>query len=64
MPDLYGMLKNHTEYEGDTSSVKFIAISRQVSIDSQLSVSAGIFQTALVHESGIIRGQMGKKGKS
>jgi hypothetical protein len=58
------MLKNHTEYERDTSSAKFIAISRQVSTDSPLRVSAGIFQTALVHESGIIRGQMGTKGKS
>jgi hypothetical protein len=44
----------------DTSSAKFTAVSRQVSLALLLNVSAGYCQRALVEESGMIRGQMWK----
>jgi hypothetical protein len=37
---------------------------RQVSLDSLVGVSAGIFLRALVDESGMIRTQMGKLNRS
>jgi hypothetical protein len=52
------MLKNAAEYERDISLVNFTAISNQVSPDSLLGVSVGIYQITLVDESGIIRSQM------
>jgi hypothetical protein len=42
----------------DNSWSKFTAISRQDFSDSLLGVSAGIFQRALVDESGMIRTKM------
>jgi hypothetical protein len=48
----------------DISSVKFTAISRQFSPDLLLGVSAGIFQTALVDESGMIRTHMQTHNRS
>jgi hypothetical protein len=51
------MLKNSPEYERDTSSEKFTAISRQVPPASLLGVSAGYCQRALVDESGMFRTQ-------
>jgi hypothetical protein len=61
-----GILKNPAEDERDTSSVKLKAIFRQVPHTSLLtvSISAGIFQRALVDESGMIRTQMGKSNRS
>jgi hypothetical protein len=44
------MLKKPAEYESDTSSEKFKAISRQVSPALLLGVSAGYRQRALVDE--------------
>jgi len=58
------MLKNPAEYERDILSAKFTVISRQVSPDSLLGVSAGICQRALVDESGMIRTQMGTHNRS
>jgi hypothetical protein len=58
------MLKNPAEYEREISSAKFTATYHQVSPDLLLGVSAGICQTALVDESGIIRTQMGKHNRS
>jgi hypothetical protein len=43
------MLENPTEYE-DISSAEFIVIFRQAFLDSILSVSAGIYQRALVDD--------------
>jgi hypothetical protein len=54
------MLKNPAEYKRDTSSAKFMAISRQVSSVTLPSVSAGYCLNALVNKSGMIRTQMGK----
>jgi hypothetical protein len=53
------MLKNPVEYERNISSVKFNAISRQVSPDSLLGVSTGIFQRAVAYESETIIAQIG-----
>jgi hypothetical protein len=39
------------EYDGDILSEKFTAISRQVSPDPLLDVSAGVCHSALVDES-------------
>jgi hypothetical protein len=61
---IYGILKNPAENERDTSSVKLKAIFRQVTPASLLSISADIFQRALVDESGMIRTQMGKSNRS
>jgi hypothetical protein len=58
------MLKNSAEYERDTSSAKFTAISSQVSPDSVLGVLAGTCQKALVDETEIIRTQMGTHNRS
>jgi hypothetical protein len=60
----YGMLKSHAEYERDISSAKFTSISRQVSPDSLLNVSAGMCQIPLVDESGKIRTQMERYNRS
>jgi hypothetical protein len=53
------VLKNPAEYERDISSSKFIAISRQVTPDSLLGVSAGVCQRSVVDKSGTIRTYMG-----
>jgi hypothetical protein len=58
------MLKNLAEYERDILPEKFTAISRQVSPDSLLGVSAGIFQRALVDESKMNRTLMGMHNRS
>jgi hypothetical protein len=63
------MLKIPAEYERDTSSAKFTAISYQISPASTLDASAGFCQRALVDELGMIRTQMGyvqymKNGRS
>jgi hypothetical protein len=58
------MLKNSAVYERDILSAKFTAISRHVSPDSLLGVSAGICQRALLDESGMIRTHMGKHNRS
>jgi hypothetical protein len=47
------MVKNPEEYEGDTLSAKFIAISRQVSSASLSGVCAGYCQRALEDASGM-----------
>jgi hypothetical protein len=44
------MLKNSAEHERDILSTKFTAISRQVSPNLLLDVSAGICQRGLVDE--------------
>jgi hypothetical protein len=48
------MIKIPAEYEREISSAKFTAMSRQVSPDSQLGISVGICQRALVDESGFL----------
>jgi hypothetical protein len=48
------MLKKPAEYERDTSSAKYMVISRKDSTDSLIGIPAGYFQRALVDESGII----------
>jgi hypothetical protein len=53
------MLKIHAEYDRDTSSAKFRAISRQIYFPSLPVVSAGYCQRTLVDESGTTRTQMG-----
>jgi hypothetical protein len=53
------MLKNPVEYERDISSLKFNAIARQVSPDSLIGVSTGIFQRAVAYESETIIAQIG-----
>jgi hypothetical protein len=53
------MLKFPAEYDRDTSSAKFRAISRQIYFPLLPVVSAGYCQRALVDESGTIRTQMG-----
>jgi hypothetical protein len=57
---IYGMSKKPAQYEIDNSSAKFTAISRHVSPDSLLGVSAGICHRALMDESGMIRTQDGE----
>jgi hypothetical protein len=52
------LLKIPEKYGKDISSAKFTDISRYVSPDSLLGVSAGICHRALVGESGMIRIQM------
>jgi hypothetical protein len=47
------LLNNAAEYEIYFFSSKFNVISRQVSLDLLLGVSAGIYQRALVDESGM-----------
>jgi hypothetical protein len=49
------MLKNPEKYESDILSAKLTAISRQVSLDLLLGVSAGTCQRALVDVSEMIR---------
>jgi hypothetical protein len=53
------MFKNPAEYERDTSSAKFMAVSCQVSPALLPNVYAGYCQRALVDESGMILTQMG-----
>jgi hypothetical protein len=55
----YSVLKNHAEYEGDTSCTKFMAISHQVSPALLPGVSAGYCQRALVDKSGMIKAEIG-----
>jgi hypothetical protein len=50
MSRFYGMLQIPGEYDRDTSPAKLREISRQVSPDLLLYVSAGICQRALVDE--------------
>jgi hypothetical protein len=54
------MLKDHAEYERDTSSAKFTVTSRQVTPASLPGVSTDYCQRALVDEIGIIRTQIVK----
>jgi hypothetical protein len=58
------MLKTPVKHERDISSAENIAIACQVSLDSLLDVSAGIFQRALVVESGMVRSQLGSHSGS
>jgi hypothetical protein len=53
------MLKNPTGMKRDTSWAKFMAVFHQLSPALLQDVSACYCQTALVHESGMIRIQMG-----
>jgi hypothetical protein len=59
----YGMLKIPAEYEIDISSAKFTDISRQVSLDSLVVVSAGTCQRSLLDESGMIITQIGTNNR-
>jgi hypothetical protein len=54
----YDILKNTAEYGQYISSAKFTVISRRISHDSVLSVSACTCQRPLVYVSGMIRTQM------
>jgi hypothetical protein len=53
------MLKIPAEYERDTSPTKLMNIFRQVSPCLVLDVFAGIYKSALVDDSGMMRTQMG-----
>jgi hypothetical protein len=64
MSYIYGMLKITAEYDRDTSLEKLTEIYRQVYRCFLLDVSAGIFQSVLVDESGMIRTEMGTHNRS
>jgi hypothetical protein len=58
------MLKITAEYDRDTSLEKLTDIYRQVYRCFLLDVSAGICQSVLVDESGMIRTEMGTHNRS
>jgi hypothetical protein len=60
----YGTLKNPVKYETYFSSAKFTTICCQVFSEFLLGVYAGIYQRALVDESGMMRTQMEMHNRS